>query len=209
MSDLHGKILEVQIPKCDVLVVAGDLSMNGNAWWFLNFFVPVIKSRKSQFDKCIVVFGNHDDKIELGDIYKEGIPDYIEILFGTGIKYKGKKFFGNPYCKSSPEIIDSLFNREEEVLKGIYNEIPEDTDVLITHQPPYGYGDTVKNQSYHLGSESLMDRIRVVKPKVHIFGHIHTGKKYEENNGTKFYNVSVLDEYYNVAYKPTIINLGL
>ena len=209
MSDLHGKILEVQIPKCDVLVVAGDLSMNGNAWWFLNFFVPVMETNKNQFDKCIVVFGNHDDKIDLGDIYKEGIPDYIEILFGTSIKYKGKKFFGNPYCKSSPEIIDSLLNREEEVLKDIYSEIPEDTDVLITHQPPYGYGDTVKNQSYHLGSESLMDRIRIVKPDIHIFGHIHTGKKYEENNGTKFYNVSVLDEYYNVAYKPTIINLGL
>ena len=92
-------------------------------------------------------------------------------------------------------------------MKKIYQEINQYTDVLITHMPPYGFGDTVINQSYHLGSMSLMEKVRIIKPKIHIFGHIHTGKKYTKENGTSYINASVVNEEYRVSYKPTIINL--
>lgn len=205
ISDLHGKLID--IPKCDVLAIAGDISSSGNAFWFENYFIPYLKSKSSCYDTCVLVFGNHDDKIQVADTYLPSVPDQVNILTNQYYKYKGVKFFGSPFCKKSDVIIDTMNTFDDKFLKYVFNDIPTDTDVLITHNPPYGFGDTVEGQSYHLGSQSLMDRVRIVKPKIHIFGHIHTGKKFEQNNGTSFYNVSVLDEKYNIRYKPTIINI--
>ena len=203
ISDLHG--YKIPIPKCDVLIIAGDISNMGNVSWFNNNFLQYLEDNKNKYDICFLVFGNHDDKIQMANI-TDG-PEYIKILTNTGYEYKGKKFFGSPYCKYASNIIDTMNTFREPFLKKLFMDIPEDTDILITHNPPYGFGDTVMNQPYHLGSESLMDRINVVKPQIHIFGHIHTGKKYTKNNGTDYFNVSILDEDYHIAYKPTIINI--
>lgn len=205
ISDLHGH--QIDIPKCDVLAIAGDISgvFKGNAFWFENYFIDYyLEKQKKNFKKCFITFGNHDDQI---DISKIKLPEHVEVLNGKSSKYKGVTFFGSPYCKYSPKIIESTLDLNEDQLKDKFNNITLETDVLITHMPPYGFGDTVKYQSYHLGSSSLLDRIRIVKPKIHLFGHIHTGKKYEKWNGTTFYNVSVLNEKYEYTYKPTIINL--
>jgi len=205
VSDLHDN--RIIIPKCNVLIIAGDISKKGNAFWFKEWFLPYLKDVKHTYDVCLLVFGNHDDDIQLSDDYKEDIPDYIKILNNQLFKYKGINFFGSPFTVQTPEIIDSMTAFDDDILEVFYRDIPEKTDVLITHMPPYGIGDTVINQNYHLGSTTLLSRVWIVKPKIHIFGHIHTGKKYTKVNGTKFYNVSVLDEKYQVAYKPTIINL--
>ena len=194
MSDLHGHL--IPIPKCDVLVIAGDISEFVDINWFYNEFLYHLNENKNKYDMCLIVFGNHDTRLIYEDLK---LPNNIKVLTNSGYKYKGIKFWGSPYCL--------LFHATEEVLKNMYSEMPNDTDVLITHSPAYGKGDTVVNQCYNLGSISLMERIRVVKPKVHIFGHIHTGKKYTKENGTEFYNVSILDENYDVTYKPTIINI--
>lgn len=49
------------------------------------------------------------------------------------------------------------------------NRIPQDTDVLITHTPPKYHLDL------NLGCASLLTEIWRVKPRLHIFGHIHSG----------------------------------
>lgn len=206
MSDLHRH--QIDVPKCNVLAIAGDISGFDNTEWFKKIFLPYLKGQKDKYDICFLVLGNHDDRIQLANVYESKLPSYIKILFSTGIRYKGKLFFGSPYCKSSPEIIDSALNLNEELLKHCFNEIPLDTDILITHNPPCGFGDTVANQSYHLGSTSLAERVRIVKPKIHIFGHIHNGKKYIKENGTRYYNVSILDDNYKLTYKPTIIKVS-
>jgi len=206
VSDLHGKTF--LIPKCNVLAIAGDISVKGDGFWFLRQFLPFLEDNKHKFDMCLVVFGNHDDSIQLSDVYKDDVPDYVKILNNTAFTYKGVKFFGSPFTIQSPEIIESMTAFDDDTLGTFYADIPFDTDFLITHMPPYGIGDTVINQDYHLGSQNLLARVWCVKPKVHVFGHIHTGKKYTEVNGTKFYNVSLLNENYNLVYKPTIINLA-
>ena len=82
-----------------------------------------------------------------------------------------------------------------------------DIDVLITHSPPYGIGDKSIGIDNHFGSISLLEKVMEIKPKVHIFGHIHTGNRYMRENGIDFYNVSIVDEFYKVVYKPTIIEI--
>ena len=84
--------------------------------------------------------------------------------------------------------------------------IPEDTDVLITHGPPHMIGDECPD-GFRAGCEDLLERVKVVKPKVHVFGHIHGGHGVYNVDGTKFINASVLDESYNRTQDPITIEL--
>ena len=49
------------------------------------------------------------------------------------------------------------------------NSIPHETDVLITHTPPKHHLDL------HIGCPSLLSEIWRVKPRLHVFGHVHSG----------------------------------
>jgi Icc-related predicted phosphoesterase len=91
-------------------------------------------------------------------------------------------------------------------LKRHWDLIPKDTDVVITHQPPFMIGDLSNYKQQHTGCEYLNDiLINKIKPKVHICGHIHEGYGQQEIKGIRFCNVSVLDENYELKHKPTTI----
>ena len=53
-----------------------------------------------------------------------------------------------------------------------YAQIPEDTDVLITHSPAYGILD-FDDDNINFGSEALLYVVSKIKPRIHLFGHIH------------------------------------
>lgn len=56
-----------------------------------------------------------------------------------------------------------------------WNEIPDDTDILVSHGPPFGIGDLCKS-SLRVGCPMLLSAVQErVKPKIHAFGHIHEG----------------------------------
>lgn len=56
--------------------------------------------------------------------------------------------------------------------------IPDDTDVLITHTPPVGHGDLCSS-GVRAGCVELLTTVQKrVKPKYHVFGHIHEGISY-------------------------------
>ena len=44
-----------------------------------------------------------------------------------------------------------------------------------------------------------------IKPKIHIFGHIHEGFGHSKINSTDFYNVAFVDAKYIPANKMTVI----
>jgi Icc-related predicted phosphoesterase len=84
-----------------------------------------------------------------------------------------------------------------------WEAIPANTDILITHGPAWGFCDTVEGRrDMHLGCELLAERIGVIKPKIHICGHIPSGVGYTYNNGTHYFNASVLNEQYAYTNKP-------
>ena len=91
------------------------------------------------------------------------------------------------------------------LLKQKWSLIPTGTDILITHGPPYGHLDTVVGQYNNLGCKMLSERIEVVKPKIHVFGHIHSGYGYKFENGTHYINASVLGEDYIFKNKPLTV----
>jgi Icc-related predicted phosphoesterase len=205
ISDMHGYFID--IPKCDVFIIAGDINYSYNDVWFMNEVSDWLNTYSNKFDIALIVFGNHDDIIYMDkDIDKltHRLPTNVKVLINDYYDYKGYRFYGSPNCLYIPYFKNTL---SEIVLKEVFSKIPKDTDVLITHSPPYGIGDVPIDQRIHLGSKSLLDKVKEVKPKIHIFGHIHSGQKYTMEDGIEFYNVSITDEGYNLKYKPTLINI--
>ena len=94
---------------------------------------------------------------------------------------------------------------DEAALAGKYEAIPEGLDVLISHGPAYGLCDTVLSPAWPgspgqpLGSRALLAAVRRVKPRWTLCGHIHTGSHTPVDGAV---NVSLLDEKYDMAYKP-------
>jgi len=87
-------------------------------------------------------------------------------------------------------------------MKANWDAIPTNTDILITHGPPFGYQDIPGGQSIRVGCEMLRYRVDEIKPKIHVFGHIHGANGYYFNGHTHFFNASVLNERYNYTNKP-------
>jgi Icc-related predicted phosphoesterase len=127
------------------------------------------------------------------------------MLCDEGIDLLGFKIYGTPW---QPRFFDWAFNADEPELEKRWAAIPDDTDILVLHGPPHGYGDLapaitgIRNDMEHTGSPALIKRIREIKPQLVIFGHIHSGYGVYEENGIVMSNVSVLNERYQLANKP-------
>jgi Icc-related predicted phosphoesterase len=120
------------------------------------------------------------------------------------------KFYGSPW---QPWFYDWAFNlpRMGEELQKKWSLIPDDTDVLITHGPPNGYGDLVNNfrqPNTNVGCECLMSRIGEIKPLVSVFGHIHEGYGSEYGDKTLFVNASTCTSGYKPINKPIVVDLS-
>jgi Icc-related predicted phosphoesterase len=95
-------------------------------------------------------------------------------------------------------------------LMAVYSAIPKGIDILVSHQPPHGYGDVIFNidgRSEHIGSRELFAAIERVRPRLVICGHIHEGHGCYEHQGIPIYNVRVVDEAYRPVHAPTVIDL--
>ena len=148
--------------------------------------------------------GNHDWPIAhagpeaMKDLIKNAI--YLE---NSGVEIDGVKFWGSPW---QPEFFNWAFNLPRgPKLAEMWALIPDDTDVLITHSPPYGILDQIYSGE-HVGCEDLLAALQRVRPKVHVFGHIHEGYGMLKQNGTTFINASVCDERYRPFNAPIVID---
>lgn len=78
----------------------------------------------------------------------------------------------------------------------------------MTHCPPYGICD-VTHLGYHVGCKHLKQTVDTVKPRIHVFGHIHESAGNVVSQSTHFYNVAFLDHNYQIANKPTTFDIQL
>jgi Icc-related predicted phosphoesterase len=74
----------------------------------------------------------------------------------------------------------------------LYAEIPEDTDVMISHGPPYGILDSSPNSGLHSGCRELFDAVMPVRPRLHVFGHVHGAYGIFRIDHTTFVNAPLL-----------------
>ena len=84
-------------------------------------------------------------------------------------------------------------------------EIPKDTDVLITHTPPHGILDGAKRYGCELLRKTFDDG--ELQPIYHFFGHIHEGYGVLERDGTRFVNASTCDVRYRPVQAAVVVDL--
>lgn len=193
LSDTHGKHCDLgDMPQADVLVHSGDFTMGGSdseALDFLEWFCELPYKHK------IFIAGNHDDCML--DATLDGLPDNVHYLHDSGITINGVSFYGAP-------MLVRCANGEMQLVEH-YERIPGNVDVLITHRPPLGILDG--NGPIHYGSAALLSKVAAVKPRLHLFGHIHNARGKTKTQGTRFFNSSVCDDNYNIAAEPMPVNL--
>ena len=210
ISDTHNKHSRVtqDLPGGELLLHAGDSTSMGYEHELENFFnwyknIP-------GYEHKVFIAGNHDwgfqDNAEKIQEMLEKYPeiDYLEDnMYVVGEDYSTAiKIWGSPW---QPEFYNWAFNlpRQGEELAEKWAQIPVGIDILITHGPAWGFNDTVEgNRSIPLGCELLAARIKEVKPKIHVCGHIHTGYGYKFDGTTHYFNAAVLNEHYLYANKP-------
>ena len=219
LSDQHGNLESIK-ESCDVVVIAGDWSplycqqdfISVLNWWDKRF-LPWMKTLKT--DHIIVIPGNHDFACtykffeeELNKVLsRHKMTNKVNYLCKSSVTIGGKKFYGNPNSESPSGWAFSMpYNQTY--------EFDEDTDILITHQPPrFGNVGFVKQFNKELGSVDLRNEILRSNIDLNICGHIHTGDHNLTpailNNGkvATIANVSILDEDYRVAYNPLVIEV--
>ena len=214
ISDTHGehKELEKWLPEADMIICGGDISKFGNMTTINGFLAWF--SELNQYKRKIFIAGNHDKFFEeQRGLAQAIIPHNVIYLENSGMDFDGIYIYGSPM---TPRFFDWAFNVDRgEKIKRYWDMIPEGTDILITHGPPMGVLDisfftlagTKTDSPNHAGCLDLMNRIKEVKPKVHIFGHIHPSYGTVNDNGTLFINGSNADSHYKMKNKPILIEI--
>ena len=209
ISDTHNKhkFVTNDLPGGDLLIHAGDISSMGYEHeirefckWFNNI---------DNYTHKVFIAGNHDWGFQNNvEIVKEILNFYENITYlqdnSTLLGEDMVSVYGSPW---QPEFYNWAFNlpRQGVELKEKWDNIPNNTDILITHGPAYGYVDKVIGRTENLGCELLTERIKELKPKIHVCGHIHTGYGYTFDGDTHYINASVLNESYVYYNKPLTI----
>lgn len=207
ISDTHGKHKQLELPDADMIIHCGDSTSVGKEHEIHKFMKWY--SGLEQYKYKIIIAGNHDWLFERNRLLaKSHIPDNIIYLEDSGVEIEGIKFYGIPVQK---HFCNWAFNRTEAILANHWGAIPDDTDVVITHSPPYGIGDYVSHgysTDGHQGSPSLyMEMVKKIRPIIHCFGHIHEGYGLKEIDNIKFINASNLDGEYYCVNKPFVVEI--
>lgn len=152
--------------------------------------------------------GNHDFAMQ------KHVDECARIFSDAGITWlrdhavevNGITVYGSPW---TPRFENWAYMQDDSALEKVWEWIPGGLDILVTHGPPYGILDKTcpRFGSKHVGSRTLLDRVLTVRPKYHVFGHIHEGYGEYIRNGIKFINCSIMNEVYDPVNEPIVLEV--
>jgi Icc-related predicted phosphoesterase len=220
-SDLHGKLPKIE--PCDILLISGDICPHfmmpskfggypgdiddtfGQAKWLGSAFSDWLDTAPAK--EKVLTWGNHD-----WVAYKRPhmVPKLrAHVLVDAGVEVMGLKIWGSPWqiyfhnwAYNSPPRNQG----GEEFLAKKWAMIPDDTNIIVCHGPPHGYGD-LTDENERTGSTTLTERILAIKPKLTVHGHIHSGRGQWTVDNTIICNASVLNEEYKLVHQPMYFDL--
>lgn len=228
-SDFHGNLPEITKP-FDLMLLAGDLepTISHNFYyqqdWYKMVFVPWVQNLpfKNAWSKVIFVAGNHS-RFLAQEQHSEIIKEF-ERKYNGRLKYLHNeyyesehldedtgdivtlKIFGTPYCKIFGDWWNML---SPDGLYKKYSEIPENVDILLSHDAPLGTCDICYGLKEfgitpeHIGNRQLADAIIEKSPRICLVGHLHSANhNWEQLGQTQVRQVSYLNERYQPTYEP-------
>jgi Icc-related predicted phosphoesterase len=201
ISDTHGFHRQMVVPEGDILIHAGDFTDYGTLEQAADFNLWL---GQLPHPHKIVIAGNHDFCFESNPQEAKAQLTNGIYLQDQAIEIMGIKFYGSPW---TPVFFDWAFMANPgPQMAEIWSKVPKDIDVLITHGPPKGICD-LTDQGDSAGCQELLAALNTVKPKYHIFGHIHEGRGIKKNNGITFLNASNIDSNYQKLSPAVVLNI--
>lgn len=212
ISDTHDQHYKLEIPECDLLIHAGDLTSTGKRTQverFSEWFSGLPQARNK-----VCIAGNHDFILQDHSGMMYGLPNknytYLE---DSSTVIDGVKIYGTPW---TPRFYDWAFNasRNENYpfenlpsLRQIFNIIPKDTEILICHGPPFGIMDETLEKD-RTGSKEMLDIIQTLPNlKLYVCGHIHEAYGVKKIDKVTYVNASSLGRDYFTVNKPIMIEI--
>lgn len=209
ISDTHNVTDNLILTSGDILIHAGDFTKTGKkseVQHFAHFM------KKQNFKYKIIIAGNHDicfdeknfsaklkkfSDLEANekdlftpDDAKKMLSEFI-YLENSSVEIFGIKIFGSPIADSSRTEGGFVIKGSDEIRKTLWKMVPDATDILVTHGPPYGICDFSKRK-VHGGCKFLLQEVmQRIKPKFHVFGHIHEANGKEEIENITFINCAI------------------
>jgi predicted phosphohydrolase len=201
LSDTHGLHRRLDVPDGDILLHAGDFSMGGRAHEIERFdrWLGTLPHAHK-----VVVAGNHDFLFEREPERARALLTNALYLQDGELTLAGLRIWGSPW---QPWFHDWAFNLARgPALAAKWALIPDGTDVLVTHGPPAAVLDrTVHGED--VGCRDLALALERVRPRLHLFGHIHESYGRVERDGTIYVNASNCDVRYRKLQPVVVVDL--
>lgn len=203
ISDTHTLHDQIKMPEGDILIHAGDSTGRGS--------IPEIAMFNNwlgtlDYKHIVVISGNHDWAFQRQPTLARNLMTNAIYLEDQEVTIEGLRVYGSPH---SPFFYNWAFNlhRGKEI-KTKWDLIPAGIDVLVTHGPPHKVMDRVERDGgLNVGCEELALTVQRIKPKLHVFGHIHSGHGIQTIDGVTYVNASVCNEEYEPVQPPIVVDL--
>lgn len=184
VADTHLFHDEIVVPDGDVFVHAGDMCRGGDLSE-LRIAAGWIAGLPHRYK--VIVAGNHDWGFLHYPMEARALFAGAHYLEDAEVTIDGVRFYGSPW---QPAFNNWAFNLPRGIaLAAVWDRIPRDLDVLITHGPPEGLGDRATSKQ-RAGCADLRARVAEVAPRLHLFGHIHQDGGVWHHGATTFANVT-------------------
>ena len=189
------------LPPGDVLLHAGDLTKRGSfkeiqaqLSWISSqphtFKVVIAGNQDVLFDKAYLAAEN--DRFSVTKGYSAADLDFGSVIYlqdsATTLDFPelGRRLtvHGSPW---TPQHMHSAFQYPRNNDFWSKNVIPDNTDILLTHGPPWGHLDG----ALHLGCRYLAQAVEELRPRLVVCGHVHAGygeKKVRYDNLRRLYD---------------------
>jgi len=202
ISDTHELHREVDVPDGDLLIHAGDftvLSKSAAAIRDFNAWLGTLPHAQK-----LLIPGNHEFFLESEPNQRKLISN-ATVLIHESIEMQGLKIWGSP---TTPLYGGAFGLSSERDRVKLYSQVPPDTDILVTHGPPFGILDQASGSSDHQGCPILLDRVLQSKPKLHVFGHVHGAHGTFSTEETVFVNAALLGLDGDINEVPIVIQMA-
>jgi len=197
ISDTHNQHEQFGILSGEVLIHCGDMfnlfsKKDGELESIDDWF------GRQKFDLILCTGGNHDSALEEQlNVVDEPFQNAVYLQDRAYI-HDGINFYGAPW---TPELAGQAFYREGSELERVWQSIPANVDVLITHTPPAGILD-VSSRGLELGCQYLAKQLRVVNPRVNCFGNVHASSGTQITESTTYINASSVNSQFELTRRP-------
>lgn len=201
ISDTHELHRELELPPGDLLIHAGDFTFWGKSRRAIVDFNDWLGTQPHRHK--VVVPGNHEYMLE-ADPSVARLVTNATLLSNKAVELDGVQIWGSPLTPS----YGGAFGRSNAPDRiRVYNSIPADTDILVTHGPPYGVLDHTVEYPGPAGDPELRDAVIRIRPKLHVFGHIHAGYGTHPTQHTMFVNAALFGLDGTLDKRPIVLEM--